>query len=151
MAIPNDSRKVFLSPILDLHGNYILAYKISFRNNNQLVYEMFQQARQKYPKAKPLFHDDRGFQYTSHGFKKMLEDAGMTHSMSRPGKCIDNGPMEAFFGILKSEMFHEREFESMDELIQEIHKYINFYNNDWLQKGLGCLSPAEYRKQASQS
>jgi transposase InsO family protein len=90
MAIPNDSRKVFLSPILDLHGNYILAYKISFRNNNQLVYEMFQQARQKYPKAKPLFHDDRGFQYTSHGFKKMLEDAGMTHSMSRPGKCIDN-------------------------------------------------------------
>lgn len=75
----------------------------------------------------------------------------MTHNMSRPGKCIDNGPMEAFFGMLKPEMFHGRKFESLEELIQEIHQNIEFYNKDRLQKGLGCLTPEEYRRQASQS
>jgi transposase InsO family protein len=149
-AIAKDARKLFLSPILDLYGNSILTYKLSFRNNNHLVFQMFEEARQKYPDAKPLFHDDRGFQYTHRSFKKMLDDAGMTHSMSRPGKCIDNGPMEAFFGTLKSEMFHGQKFESMDHLIGEIHAYIDFYNNDRLQKGLGCLSPADYRRQAPQ-
>ena len=150
-AISKDARKLFLSPILDLYGKSILAYNLSFRNNTHLVFQMFQEARNKFPDARPLFHDDRGFQYTQRSFKKMLDDAGMTHSMSRPGKCIDNGPMEAFFGTLKSEMFHGQTFESMDHLIGEIHSYIDFYNNDRLQKGLGCLSPADYRRQAPQT
>lgn len=89
-AIPHDTRKLFLSPILDLFGKDIVTYTLSFRNNNHLVYSMFEQARQKYPEATPLFHDDRGFQYTSRGFKNMLEKAGMMHSMSRPGKCIES-------------------------------------------------------------
>ena len=58
------------------------------------------------PDAHPLFHSDRGFQYTSHAFHHMLEDAGMTQSMSRVAHCIDNGPMEGFWGILKREEYY---------------------------------------------
>ena len=73
----------------------------------------------------------------------------MTQSMSRVGKCIDNGPMEGIFGTLKSEMFYGKSFKSMEELIQKIRDYILFYNEQRSQKRLGCLTPIEYRNQAS--
>ena len=90
---------------MDLYDNSIIEYKLSFKNNNHLVFSMFDKAIQKYPNAKPIFHSDRGFQYTGNVFKSKLEESGMTQSMSRVGKCIDNGPMEGFFGTLKVEMF----------------------------------------------
>ena len=58
------------------------------------------------PDAHPLFHSDRGFQYTTRVFHDKLAAAGMTQSMSRVGKCIDNGPMEGFWGILKRERYY---------------------------------------------
>lgn len=95
-SIPRDNRKLYLSPIMDLYDNSIIEYELSFKNNNQLVFKMFDRATKKYPEAKPIFHSDRGFQYTSNIFKSKIEEAGMTQSMSRVGKCIDNGPMEGF-------------------------------------------------------
>ncbi len=80
---------------------------------------MFDRAVINHPDAKPIFHSDRGFQYTNNTFKSKLESAEMTQSMSRVGKCIDNGPMEGFFGILKSEMFYGKQFLTMDELIEK--------------------------------
>ena len=62
-------------------------------NNNELVFKTFDIAREKHPDTTPLFHSDRGFQYTSKIFHKKLVDAGMTQSMSRVSKCIDNGPI----------------------------------------------------------
>jgi transposase InsO family protein len=87
-SIPGDDRKLYLSPIIDLYDNSIIEYKISFKNNNNLVFSMFDKAIQKYPNAKPIFHSDRGFQYTGNIFKSKVEDAGMKQSMSRVGKCI---------------------------------------------------------------
>jgi len=110
---------------------------------------MFDKAIQKYPEAKPIFHSDRGFQYTTNVFKSKVQNAGMTQSMSRVGKCIDNGPMEGFFGTLKSEMFYDKKFNSMDELMKKIEEYIVFYNEQRFQKKLGCLAPMEYRSLAS--
>lgn len=147
-SIPEDKRKLYLSPILDLYDNSIVEYELSFSNNNRLVFKMFDRAIKKHPGAKPIFHSDRGFQYTNRPFKTKIEKANMTQSMSRVGKCIDNGPMEGFFGILKSEMFYDKKFKSMDELIQKIHDYIKFYNEKRLQKRLECLAPIEYRNQA---
>lgn len=147
-SIPKDKRKLYLSPILDLYDNSIVEYELSFSNNNRLVFKMFDKAIKKHPGAKPIFHSDRGFQYTNRPFKTKIEKANMTQSMSRVGKCIDNGPMEGFFGILKSEMFYDKKFKSMDELIQKIHDYIKFYNEKRLQKRLECLAPIEYRNQA---
>lgn len=67
---------------------------------------MFDKAIRKYLSATPIFHRDRGFQYTSKVFKNKLDESNMIQSMSRVDKCIDNGPMESSFGILKSEMFY---------------------------------------------
>lgn len=148
-SIPEDNRKLYLSPIMDLYDNSIIEYELSFRNNNNLVFKMFDKAIQKYPDAKPIFHSDRGFQYTGKVFKNKLEEAEMTQSMSRVGKCIDNGPMEGFFGILKSEMFYGKKFKSLDELSERIIEYIEFYNKRRLQKKLGCMAPLEYPNHTS--
>lgn len=148
-SISNDSRKLYLSPIMDLYDNSIIEYELSFKNNNQLVFKMFDKAIKKYPDAKPLFHSDRGFQYTGRIFKSKLEEACITQSMSRVGKCIDNGPMEGFFGILKTEMFYGKKFNSFEELIEKIKKYIKFYNEKRFQEKLGCMAPLEYRNHAS--
>ena len=147
-SIPGDSRKLYLSPIMDLYDNSIIEYNISFSNNNQMVFKMFDKAREKYPDAKPIFHSDRGFQYTTEIFKNKIEKAGMTQSMSRVGKCIDNGPMEGFFGTLKTEMFYGKKFNSLEELREKIIEYITFYNEKRFQKRLKCLTPSEYRNQA---
>ena len=126
-----------------------MVYEISYRNDNRLVFKMFDKAIEKYPEAKPIFHSDRGFQYTGRVFKNKLEESKMIQSMSRVGKCIDNGPMEGFFGTLKSEMFYGKKFDSLEVLEKAIHEYIKFYNNRRFQKKLGCLAPVEFRNQAS--
>lgn len=148
-SIPGDSRKLYLSPIMDLYDNSIIEYKISFKNNNHLVFNMFDKAIQKYPNAKPIFHSDRGFQYTGRVFKSKIDEVGMTQSMSRVGKCIDNGPMEGFFGTLKTEMYHGKKFKTLEKLKEKIVRYIKFYNEKRLQKRLGCMAPLEYRNHAS--
>jgi len=66
--------------------------------------------------------------------------------MSRVSRCIDNGPMEAFWGMLKSEMYYLRKFSTFDELKEEVIEYINYYNNQRYQKRLNCMTPLEYRQ-----
>jgi len=146
--IPNDTRKLYLSPIMDLYDNSIIEYELSFKNTNQFVFKMFDRAIENNPGVTPIFHSDRGFSYTNNVFKSKLESAGMKQSMSRVGKCIDNGPMEGFFGILKSEMFYGKKFQSLDDLIARIKDYIKFYNEERFQARLGGLAPIEYRKLA---
>lgn len=98
--------KAYLSAIIDLTDKSIVSFVVGYSNNNDLVFKTFDIAHQTYPDVKPIFHSDRGFQYTNRKFKKKLDDAGMTQSMSRVGKCIDNGPIESFWGMLKSEMYY---------------------------------------------
>ena len=85
------------------------------RNDNPLVFKTFDRAVKANPDAHPLFHSDRGFQYTNRTFHHKLEKAGMTQSMSRVAKCIDNGPMEGFWGILKRERYYGRRFTGKKE------------------------------------
>ena len=137
--------KAYLSAILDLKDKSIVTYAIGHSNNNKLVFDTFDAAVQNYPDAKPLFHSDRGFQYTSKLFRAKLDAQGMTQSMSRVGRCIDNGPMEAFWGTLKAEMYYLRHFNSYEELVRAVADYIAFYNHHRFQERLGGLAPAEYR------
>jgi len=141
-----DGSKLFLSAILDLKDKCIISYTIGKSNNNKLVFDTFDTAVEMYSGAKPLFHSDRGFQYTSKIFKAKLDAAGMIQSMSRVGRCIDNGPMEAFWGIIKSEMYHLQRFNGYDELKTAIENYIVFYNNSRYQEKLGGLAPLEFRE-----
>lgn len=138
--------KAYLSAILDLGDKSIVSFVIGNSNNNVLVFNTFDIAHKAYPNVKPIFHSDRGFQYTSKIFKKKLDSAGMIQSMSRVSRCIDNGPMEAFWGTLKSEMYYLRKFNTFDELKEAIIEYINYYNNQRYQKRLKCMAPMEYRQ-----
>ena len=139
--------KLYLSAILDLFDRRIVSFVIRDRNDNALVFETFDKAVAENPDAHPLFHSDRGFQYTNRVFHAKLERAGMTQSMSRVGKCIDNGPMEGFWGILKRERYYGRRFISREELVKMIEDYIAYYNTGRLQRGLGVLTPFEKHKQ----
>lgn len=137
--------KVYLSAILDLSDKSIVAYNIARSNNNDLVFKNFDIAREKFPNVKPIFHSDRGIQYTSVLFRKKLNYAGMTQSTSRISRCIDNGPMEAFWGTLKSEMYYIKTFKTYYELVTAIKQYIEYYNTKRYQKRLGCMTPIEFR------
>lgn len=135
--------KIYLSAILDLYDRRIVSFVIGNRNDNPLVFKTFDKAVKENPDAHPIFHSDRGFQYTSRTFHHKLAKAGMTQSMSRVAKCIDNGPMEGFWGILKRERYYGRRFTSERELIQTITNYISYYNNRRVQHNLGVLTPFE--------
>jgi putative transposase len=143
-----DGKKAYLSAILDLGDRSIVSYVLGRSNNNQLVFETFDLAVAANPSVKPLFHSDRGFQYTNRLFKNKLDNIGATQSMSRVSRCIDNGPMEGFWGIIKSEMYYLQKFHSYEELKQAVDKYIEFYNKRRLQKNLKGLTPIDYRNQA---
>ncbi|WP_416246481.1 IS3 family transposase [Clostridium sp. HCS.1] len=140
-----NGNKAYLSAILDLGDNSIISYVLGKSNNNKLVFDTLDKAIISNPNATPLFHSDRGFQYTSKIFKNKLNAINAIQSMSRVGRCIDNGPMESFWGTLKSEMYYLRKFNTYEELNQAIDKYMEFYNTKRLQKKLKGMAPIEYR------
>ncbi|MDY2575608.1 MAG: IS3 family transposase, partial [Bacilli bacterium] len=147
--VPGQKQKLYLSAIIDLFDRSIVSYVFSNSNNNKLVFDTFDKALEANPGAKPIFHSDRGFQYTSKQFKFKLDEAGMIQSMSRVGKCIDNGPMEGFWGTLKSESFYGLKFSDEQALRNKIEEYIFFYNNYRLQKNLKGMTPNEVRYHAN--
>ncbi|HIV35503.1 MAG TPA: DDE-type integrase/transposase/recombinase [Candidatus Blautia intestinigallinarum] len=99
-----EKHEVYLSAILDLYDRRIVTYVICDNNNNTLVFDTVYKALRMNPDMHPLFHSDRGFQYTNRAFHNKLESAEIMQSVSRVSKCIVNGPMEGFWEILKRGM-----------------------------------------------
>ena len=120
-------RKIYLSAILDLYDRRIVSFVIRDRNDNPLVFETFDKAIADNPNAKPLFHSDRGFQYTNRTFHQKLVNAGM----------------EGFWGILKRERYYGKRFTSKESLAAMIENYIRYYNFNRLQRNLGVLTPMQ--------
>lgn len=149
--VPGEPKKLYLSAIIDLYDRYPVAYVISTRNDNSLVFKTFDKAISLNPNAKPLFHSDRGFQYTSKVFKRKLENQEMEQSMSRVGHCIDNGPTEGFWGIIKSEMHQMYEITDETSLRFAITDYIRFYSEERPQDRYQCKTPLEVRMEALSS
>ena len=141
-------RKLYLSAILDLYDLSPVSWVVSRRNDNKLVLDTFAKAIQDNPDAKPIFHSDRGFQYTSKVFQRKLQKQGMTQSMSRVSRCIDNGPTENFWSIIKSEMFYLTTFTDEDSLRNAIADYMNFYSTERIQERFKGKTPAEVRAEA---
>lgn len=146
--IPGDTKKLYLSAILDLYDRYPVGYVISTRNDNRLVFKTFDKAIAANPGAKPLFHSDRGFQYTSKVFQKKLKDHQMEQSMSRVGHCIDNGPTEGFWGIIKTEMYQMYNITDETSLRFAINDYLRFYSEERPQDRYHCKTPLEVRNEA---
>ena len=140
--------KLYLSVILDLYDLSPVAWVVSNRNDNNLVLDTFAQAILNNPDAKPIFHSDRGFQYTSKAFQSKLQKQGMLQSMSRVGHCIDNGPTENFWSIVKSEMYYLNTFTDEASLRKAIADYMTFYNTERMQERFKGKTPAEVRAEA---
>ena len=142
-------RKLYLSPILDLHSSYLVSYTISEHPALSLVLNMARQALSVQPRgAEPILHSDQGWQYQHKQYQKLLKDHGIKHSMSRKGNCLDNAVIENFFGLVKSELLYMKEFDSMDQFKAELIEYLDYYNNRRIKAKLKGLPPAVHRKQA---
>ena len=138
--------KVYLSPVLDLFNNEVVSYSISTSPNLEQVREMLNGLFEKLPAdATPIFHSDQGWQYQHAEYQRLLAEHNITQSMSRKGNCMDNGAMENFFGRLKVEMFYGEKFESVNAFIDELKKYIDYYNNERISLKLKGMSPVQYR------
>lgn len=145
-----NGKKAYLSAIIDLYDKSIVSYKLGQLNNNDLVFKTLKPAIRQLSKQEfPILHNDRGYQYTSKEFKRIMEKANLTHSMLRVGRCIDNDPIEAFWGTLKVEKYYLHKFEAYEELKNAIEAYIKFYNSERYQETLNGLSPIEFRSQAA--
>lgn len=95
-----------------------------------------------------ILHSDQGWQYQMKQYQSRLKEKGIIQSMSRKGNCLDNSVMENFFGLLKTEMFYNHEFNSVEHVINEIENYIEYYNNRTIKCKLKGLSPVQYRIQS---
>ena len=146
-AIPASSQKLYLSPVLDGFNSEIIAYNLSTSPNLAQVKMMLEQAFTEKYYENTILHSDQGWQYQHDFYHHFLEDKGIQQSMSRKGNSPDNGMMESFFGILKSEMFYgyEKTFKSIEHLEQAIVDYIDYYNNKLIKVKLKGLSPVQYR------
>ena len=146
-AIPNSTQKLYLSPVLDGFNSEIIAFNLSCSPNLEQVKTMLEQAFTENYYENTVLHSDQGWQYQHDSYHRFLESKGIQASMSRKGNSPDNGMMESFFGILKSEMFYgyEKTFKSLNQLEQAIVDYIDYYNNKRIKVKLKGLSPVQYR------
>ena len=143
--------KLYLSPILDMYSDEIIAYDVSVSPDFCQQKRLLDRAFSKFEDLTGLiFHSDQGWQYQMQPWHKALKDKGIIQSMSRKGNCLDNAPIENFFGKLKNEMFygHEYEFKTLDQLKEAIEEYIEYYNTKRIKVKLKGLTPCEARKQA---
>lgn len=143
--------KLYLSPILDGFNQEIISYNISISPNLEQINDMLNKAFDNRILDGLIFHSDQGWQYQHQSYQQRLKNKGIRQSMSRKGNSMDNGLMENFFGILKSEMFYGQEdkYNTIDELKIAIVDYIYYYNHDRIKEKLKGLSPVNYRLQSS--
>ena len=141
--------KCYISPILDMNTNEIVAYDLSQSPNLEQVSRMLHSAFERFPHLDGLvLHSDQGWQYQHPMYREELKKHGIIQSMSRKGNCYDNCIMETFFGRLKNEMFYgcEKQYESFSAFSAAIDEYINYYNNERIQRKTKWMPPAKFRE-----
>jgi transposase InsO family protein len=146
--LSNNGSKLYLCAIIDLYDNYIVGINISTRNDIALATGALKMALKANPNARPLVHTDRGSNFTSYAYKTILDQNNIIQSMSRAGKCIDNAPIEKFFGILKTEMLDYKNLLNLKELENAIIKHIDYYKTRRTQRRFHGRTPQQVRKQA---
>ncbi len=146
--VPTDEGWLYLAGHKDLFTGEIVGYSMGERLTRNLVSEsLFRALAHKHPAKGLMHHSDRGTQYCSHEYRKILDQFDLRVSMSGKGNCFDNAPMESFWGTLKQELIYHRHYRSRREAIQDITEYIEiFYNRQRRQVRLGFLSPAVYEQ-----
>ncbi len=141
---------LYLAAVMDLYSRRIVGWAMGSRICRHLVERaLWMACVNRSPGPGLLHHSDRGSQYASGDYQKLLKARGIVCSMSRKGNCWDNAVMESFFGTLKTELVYHRSYETRSEAQSEIFEYIEvFYNRQRLHSALGYRRPAEYENVA---
>lgn len=141
-------KKVYISPIKDLHTNMIESNEIGEHATLVTAMNMLEKVKNKSIPEGTIMHSDQGMLYNNEKYQKVLEENNFIQSMSRKGTPIDNAPMESFFSTLKSETIYNPliKIENFEELIKTLEEYFEYYNNERIQKGLGYLTPKEFKE-----
>jgi putative transposase len=146
--IPTREGWLYLAVVEDLYSRRVLGWSMAGQMESRLVVDALTLAvERRLPGAGLLAHSDRGSQYASDHYQRLLAQHGITCSMSRRADCWDNAPMESFFASLKKELVHDADFATQTEARAAIVEYIEvFYNNQRRHSSLGYVSPAEYER-----
>ncbi len=141
------SETLYLSTIMDLYNNEIIAYKVYNHQQTPLVIDTLEEALDKRHQPEGvIIHSDQGSVYTSYTFQNYVKENHMISSMSRRGNCWDNAVIESFHSNLKAEEFQYCKFNTLSnlEVISRVEGYIHHYNEDRIQAKLGYLTPKEF-------
>ena len=146
--IPTREGWLYLAAVEDLFSRRVVGWAMSDRMTSRLVVDALAMAVQfRLPKEGLLAHSDRGSQYASEHYRRLLAKHGIECSMSRRANCWDNAPMESFFASLKKELVHHEDYQTREEAKASIFEYIGvFYNRKRRHSSLGYKSPAEYEQ-----
>lgn len=147
--IPTGEGWLYLAGLKDLFNAEIVGYAMGARMTQELVLRALNHAiDNKRPAAGLIHHSDRGSQYCAHHYRQLQARHGMQTSMSRRGNCYDNAPIESFWGSLKNELVHHRQYRTRAEAEASIREYIEiFYNRQRRHSSLGYVSPAAFLQQ----
>lgn len=141
--LPFQDKFVYLSVIKDIASGEAVAWNISKRLDMDLVTETMKKVKPKLIKN-TLIHSDQGLHYTNPNYIRVVQEIGMIQSISGKGSCIDNAPIESFFGHLKDEVDY-RSCQVFEELYSKINNYMIYYNNQRKQWGRNKMTSVQYR------
>ncbi len=151
--IDTDEGWLYLAAVTGAWHRKVVGWSMSGRITEKLAIDAPGQAvgREDPPDDfSPVFHDDRGSQYTSRAFQRCLESHGIAQSMSRPGNPWDNAVAESFFKTLRRELINDRRYKTRDEARQEVFKHIElYYNRQRLHSKNGYMAPCDLERDAA--
>ena len=149
--LPFGESMMYLSTIMDLYNNEVIAYKIGNSQETELVLETLRAACNGRETKGLILHSDQGAQYTSYAFQNLAEEKGIITSMSRKGNCFDNAVIESFHSTIKSEEFytHQKVRLTNSIVLEKVESYMYYYNYIRPFSKLNCLSPVGYRSKAA--
>ncbi len=146
------SSTLYLSTIMDLYNNEIVAYKLYDHQQTPLVIDTLKEALKlrSYPEG-IIIHSDQGSVYTSYAYQNLIKEKHAVSSMSRRGNCWDNAVIESFHSNIKSEEFQYVKFNSLNnfQVVEKVNEYMRYYNEDRILEKLGYLAPKEFGAQAA--
>jgi len=145
--LPYNGRIAYLSVIKDISSREIISWNMSQHLEMDIVMNTLEKMKNNpaiLSLENILFHSDQGFQYTNPFYINSVKEMNMIQSMSRKGNCIDNAPMESFFGHFKDDVDYKN-CKTYEELKTLVDEYMNYYNNERYQWGIQKMTPVEYR------
>jgi putative transposase len=145
-----DEGWLYLAAVEDLYSRKVVGWSLGERLTSELVNEALRMAiGRQLPMMDLMAHSDRGSQYASGSYQRLLASRGITCSMSRKGNCWDNAPMESFFATLKKELVHQERYATREEARQSLFEYIEvFYNRVRRHSAIGYQSPTGFEEAA---